>query len=133
MAAPIGNKYAVGNKGGRPPLYNNAEDLASEVNKYFEWCLAENVKSTITGLALYLGFCSRSNFDDYIEKSDEFKYVIKRAKLAVENSYELSGQTIDIFALKNMGWEDRRKSELSGGIDVNKKPSWFDDGEQKTA
>lgn len=78
--------------------------------EYFEDCVQEKQKVTITGLCLHLGFSSRSSLDDYEKRSDEFSYIIKRCRLAVENSYETNGQTIDIFALKNMGWKD--KSEM---------------------
>lgn len=103
MAAAPHNKYAIGNKGGRPPIYNSPEELATEIHNYFE----QGSKATITGLALFLGFESRSSLDDYSKRSDEFSFIIKRAKLAVENSYEQSGQAFDIFALKNMGWRDK--------------------------
>lgn len=103
MGAAPHNKYALGNKGGRPPIYNSPEELAIEIHNYFE----QDSKATITGLALFLGFESRSSLDDYSKRSDEFSFIIKRAKLAVENSYEQSGQAFDIFALKNMGWRDK--------------------------
>lgn len=118
MAAPKGNKFALGNKGGRPAVYNTPDELRDAIEEFFDYCNETNEKATITGLALYLGFSSRSSLDDYINRGNEFSAVIKRGKLAVENSYELSGQTIDIFALKNMGWSDRheidQKTELSG-------------------
>lgn len=115
----IGNKYALGNNGGRPPYYDTAEDLLKQVQLYFEECETEKIKTTITGLALYLGFASRSSLDDYEAKGEEFSYIIKRSKLAVENGYELNGQTIDIFALKNMGWKDKSEVEQSGGLLIN--------------
>jgi hypothetical protein len=120
MGAPKGNVYALGNKGGRPPMYDSPEELATQVNSYFGYCKKSDIKATITGLALYLGFCSRQSLEDYVEK-EEFTYIIKRAKLAVENSYELSGQTIDIFALKNMGWKDKSEQEIKvpQGLTVN--------------
>lgn len=118
MAAAVGNKYALGNQGGRPAMYDTPEEFAAACQDYFDWCGNNSEKPTITGLTLYIGFCSRSSLDEYEKKSEEFKYIIKRAKLAVENSYELSGQTIDIFALKNMGWKDKTETELSGKIDL---------------
>ncbi len=102
MAAAIGNKYAMGANNGRPAHYEAPELLATECQAFFDWCMESGTKSTITGLALYLGFCSRSSFDDYEKRSEDFSYIVKRAKMAVENGYELSGQTIDIFALKNI-------------------------------
>lgn len=110
MAAPTGNKYALGNSGGQPAYYKTPDELRDACLQYFDYCKENKEKATITGLALYLGFAARSSLDDYEEKGEEYSYIIKRARLAVENSYELSGQTIDIFALKNMGWKD--KSEL---------------------
>lgn len=109
MAAPLGNKFAVGNTGGRPPKFDSKEALEAKISAFFDSCKEDGVKGTITGLALYLGFCSRSSLDDYAEKGEEYSYTIKRAKLAVENSYELSASTFDIFALKNMGWKDRQE------------------------
>lgn len=121
MAAAIGNKYALGNTGGRPAVYATPEELIEEVKAYFDYCKITPEKATITGLTLYLGFSSRSSLDDYTDRNNEFSYIIKRAKLAVENSYELSGQTFDIFALKNMGWRDKTETDLRlpDGMTVN--------------
>lgn len=110
MATKIGNKYALGNDGGRPAHFETPEQLHAKAMEYFEHCESNREKVTVTGLCLFLGFSSRSSLDDYEKRGDEFSYIIKRSRLAVENSYETSGQTIDIFALKNMGWKD--KSEM---------------------
>jgi hypothetical protein len=113
-----GNKYEIGSNAGRPAHYETPEDLIKEVIKYFNECKAENIKATVTGLTLFLGFSSRSSLDDYANRSDEFSYIIKRAKLAVENSYELSGTAFDIFALKNMGWKDRSEIDHLNPVPV---------------
>lgn len=118
MAAAKGNKYALGANSGRPAHYPTTEDLLAACIGYFDYCVENSTKATVTGLALFLGFCSRASFDDYEKRNDEFSYIIKRSKLAVENSYELSGQTIDIFALKNMGWKDKTETEHSGEMSV---------------
>lgn len=107
MPAPAGNTYALGNNGGRPAHYDTPEEFAAAVIDYFDYCKTHTEKTTITGLCLYLGFASRSTLDDYVKKDEEFSYIAKRAKLAVENGYEKSGGVIDIFALKNMGWKDK--------------------------
>jgi len=98
------------NKGGRPPHYSNPEDLANRVTEYFEFCDEKKDKATITGLTLFLGFCDRSSLIDY-SKNEGFSHIIKAAKTMIENSYEEHGQTIDIFALKNMGWKDKQEVE----------------------
>lgn len=118
MAAPKGNKYALGGNEGRPAKYTTPEDLAAKVIEYFSDCDEAKYKATVTGLVLYLGFASRSSLDDQEKRGEDFSYIIKRAKLAVENSYELSGQSFDIFALKNMGWRDRTEQEISGAVPV---------------
>jgi len=116
MTASTGNKFALGNNGGRPPAYESPKDLEEKCLSFFNYCIDENVKPTITGLTLYVGFSSRSSWDDY-KKREGFSYIVKRAKLTVENAYEQSGTTFDMFCLKNMGWKD--KSELDIGGDVN--------------
>lgn len=136
----------MGDLGGRPPVFETPEDIQAKITEYFEWVKGEmnppeewhdkgaykrppeNV--TITGLALYLGFESRQSFYDN-EKRDGFSYVIKRARMKVENGYEnklldSKNPTGPIFALKNMGWSDKQeieqKTEHSGGIAI----SWTD-------
>lgn len=117
MAAPIGNKFALGlDTSGRPPAYDNPKDLYINCNEYFIHCIDNTEKITITGLALFLGFCSRNTLYEY-GKKEEFKDIIKRACLVVENSYETNGGTIDIFALKNMGWIDRTDLHHGGQPD----------------
>ena len=119
MAAPKDNKYALGNNGGRPPVFDNPKDLEKKCIAYFKYCIEKIEKPTITGLTLYVGFCSRSSWDEYIKK-DVFSDIVKRAKLAVENSYEQNGNTIDIFALKNMGWTDRQEIYQTNTVDAVK-------------
>lgn len=131
MPAPKGNKFALGNNGGRPPKYNNVKELEDKINEYFN----EGVKvrpiiigkapyqkeifievPTITGLTFYLGFESRNSFYAY-GKKEEFKYIVKRARLFVECEYEEQLQhgnvTGAIFALKNMGWKDKSEQDLN--------------------
>ena len=107
MAAPKGNKFALGlTDTGRPPIYDNPEDLKNKCIEYF----TKHTKYTITGLSLYLGFAHRCSLDYYTKKSDEFSYVIKRAKMVVEQGYEEmfhNGSNAGIFPLKNMGWKDK--------------------------
>jgi hypothetical protein len=143
MPAPKGNKNAVGNNGGRPPLYSDPIELQKKVDEYFEGLKGEfhykeddegeKIKvwdvypenATITGLILYIGFESRSTFYEY-EKKVEFSNIIKRASLRVENEYEKALRndkqaTGSIFALKNMGWSD--KSEIDHNINMPNLPN----------
>lgn len=97
-------------KVGVPPFYETPAQLQEAIERYFN---DENNKPfTITGVAFELGFESRQSFYDY-EKKPEFAYIIKRARLVVENAYELNlqkGKPVGaIFALKNMGWKDQKE------------------------
>jgi hypothetical protein len=121
--------------GGRPPKFKTAQDLHDAVSGYWEYIKGEKIKvrneagdeigeeysrypehASISGLADYLGFESRQSMYDY-EKKSKFSYIIKRAKLKVEASYEQrlnsNSPTGAIFALKNMGWKDKTEQEIT--------------------
>ena len=124
MAAPKGNKHGVGY--GRPPIFNSPEHLQEMIEAYFNGGAnkrtvivgkGENKQAieipiyTITGLCYYLGFESRQSFYDY-EKNTSFSYIIKKARLRIEQHYEETLQMDvpaagSIFVLKNMDWRDR--------------------------
>lgn len=134
-----GNTISVGNDGGRPSMYDTAEELEKKILDYFEWIKGEYEERegerkiitkdgsvieekyaywfelrkkeipTITGLAIFLGFASRQSMYDYIIKP-EFAYEIKRALLKVENSYE------------NRLWDDKP----TGAIFALKNMGWAD-------
>ena len=117
MSAAKDNKYALGNNGGRPPIFATPEDLETKCIDYFKYCIENEEKPTITGITLYVGFCERKSWDDYAKKQ-EFLHIVKRAKLTVEHSYENSATTFDMFALKNMGWSDKSEVEMSGDVNI---------------
>jgi len=107
----MNNAYKTGNAG-RNPMFEKPEDLNTKATEYFDYCQRRKVKATITGCALFLGFASRQSLYEY-EARPAFKYYVQRIRLAIENSYELGGQTIDIFALKNLGWTDRQAIDIT--------------------
>lgn len=98
-------------KVGRPLKINSAKELEKLVDEYFSQT-NEN-KITITGLCLHLGL-TKETFYEYARR-EEYKHILNRARLMVENSYEMSlrenGRTGDIFALKNFGWRDKVEYE----------------------
>ena len=137
--APKGNQFALGNKGGRPPLFKTYKELQEAINDYFNKGIkkrkvligkAPNQQAieieipTITGLCYFIGFESRQSFYR-LEDNLEFSYTIKRARLFIEKEYEeqLSvGNTIGaIFALKNMGWAD--KTEIDHNVNIPQLPT----------
>lgn len=93
---------------GRPPEYETPEELEEKIQEYF----ALNERAIISGLALFLGFESRQSFYDY-EKRPKFSYVIKRARLIIENKVEEmaidSPNAVQIFRLKQLGWTDKQE------------------------
>lgn len=115
---------------GQPAYYSTPEELQKAIDDYFVHIEGEfhyeadpddeskDIKvydrysepATITGLCLFLGFESRQSFHDY-GKREGFSYTIKKARLRVENAYEIAlnhsrQPTAQIFALKNLGWVD---------------------------
>jgi len=110
---------------GRPHKFQDATELQSKIDDYFNTTPADEV--TITGLALHLD-TSRETLMDYEngtwganltdEEQKSLSYTIKKAKLRVHNEYEKDlrrkGRGGDIFALKNFGWKDKQESEVYG-------------------
>ena len=148
MAAPKGNKFAVGANSGRPKIYNSPTKFKNECDGYFEYCLGKyrNKRTkigmaddkptyqvvreclrppehpTLTGLALYLGFHCLETFREY-EAREEFSSAAKRARLKITMGYEaklVTGKpTGSIFALKNI---DRRNWEDKTVVDYTDLP-----------
>jgi hypothetical protein len=132
LPAPKGNKYAKGCKtSGRPALYKTVEDLELRIDEYFNDCPDKRTVytktgtavqipcPTITGLSLFLGFCSRSSMYEYENEHKEFSDTIKKARSKMEVIYEQllqDGNSGAIFALKNFGWKDKQEIEHSGQI-----------------
>ena len=117
-------------KGGRPPLFTSADEMQKVIDEYFNNPPTKDIMLangggiypfpclTITGLCLHLGFCDRSAFYKYEEK-EEFRHTIKKARLRIENDYEMGlklggNPSGNIFALKNFGWKDKQEVEQSG-------------------
>jgi hypothetical protein len=118
MSAPIGNKNAVGNAGGRPTKYK------------VEYCemVVEHMKdgASLTSFAASIGV-HRGTINEWIDQHLEFSEAIKRGKAACSAWWEALGRknasegggnaTLVIFGLKNMGredWRDRQDIEHSG-------------------
>lgn len=96
---------------GRPPVYKSPKELDKKIQEYLDETTEKKLPLTISGLCYHCGFESRQSFYAY-EKKPEFSYTIKRARLAIEVSYEMSlhKQSVSgaIFALKNLGWIDEQ-------------------------
>ena len=100
--------------GGRPPIYNNPEQMQSIIDDYFTEAAD---KPTVTGLALALGLNSRQSILNY-EVKPEFVDTVKRAKQRVQQALEkhLYSQSVAgvIFNLKNnFGWRDTQEININ--------------------
>lgn len=100
-------------EGERRTVTGKGEDKVETFETYtYIFCVRNPEIPTITGLALFLGFSSKSTLYEYT-KQPEFSDSIKRGLLRIEKNYE-AGLWSDkptgvIFALKNMGWVDKKE------------------------
>jgi hypothetical protein len=121
------------NKGGHPPIIENAEEMQKKVEEYFTSLMPTPIldkdgraietdkgrvaytkerKPSVVGLALFLGYESRQSFYDNIKK-EEFSYILKRARSKVELGVLDNGmdekipQSLTIFLLKQFGYSDK--------------------------
>ena len=96
--------------GGRDPFYNTPKEMSEKAIEYFKHCAKTGEKRKVTGLVLFLGFKDKKSLRDYREKP-EFSPLIKKMLTLVEKHYEdrldENNPAGAIFALKNMGWDDR--------------------------
>ena len=111
---------------GRPVKYATPEKMQIAIDAYFDSCFDADEETgkrvqvepfTITGLALALDL-TRQGLCEY-EAKEAFSDTIQKAKLRVEQYAEKSVFTARnpagaIFILKNHGWSDTQKLELTG-------------------
>lgn len=97
---------------GRPPKYQNADEFAELVARYFDECATLRDVPTISGLAVYLD-CDRKTLLSY-KKRDDFlpsiKMALARCEAVIESRALMGGlnATMSIFTLKNnYGWVDK--------------------------
>jgi len=87
-----------------------AEEDQNPAKKISKESKHESAPITLSGLAYFLGFESRDAFADY-EQNGKFPGLLKRARLYIEAAYERKlhqqSPTGAVFALKNMGWNEK--------------------------
>lgn len=134
--------------GGRPPTFTSVEDMEKLIDKFFEDCDGKIVYDkdgnpvrnkdgkiirddrrpyTVTGLALALGFNSRTSLLNY-EGKEEFMDTIKRAKARVERYaeerlYDNNGANGAKFSLANnfKGWTEKQtiEADVKNKVTIN--------------
>ena len=104
--------------------YNLKRVAAKEAGKYTYTKVyhRDREPATFSGLALFLGFNSLRNFDDY-EPKGQLSQILKQGRLRIEAEYEkrlhehyTSGP---IFALKSRGWNDGKTTEQPSSHSLN--------------
>ena len=124
-----GRKAQAVKKIGRPRIIESPAEMERLVAEYVTKCHEKDEPLTPTGIILHLGLSSRQSLDQYAERP-EFTDSVKRAKLLIENGYEVDLRRTgnpagSIFALKNMGWSDRQEVEVRGvlaHLDISRLP-----------
>lgn len=108
------------------PAYSPSE-FAEKVEQYFidggterEVILGQGANKytktimifTLTGLTLYLGLNDKKDLFN-LERNVRYREVIKNARTRIERVYEenlqTTGNSANIFALKNFGWVDKQE------------------------
>lgn len=119
MPAPKGNKFAKGNTGGRPRLFQSPEAFEEKANAYFAQLTSED-RPTLAGLCLFMGFCDKESFSNYASYGEEFFRTIKRTQLRIEadrHNRLIGKDTFTpgvIFDLKNNhGWVDQQTVNMT--------------------
>ncbi|HEX8020195.1 terminase small subunit [Mucilaginibacter sp.] len=88
------------------PVKNSKDNAETIEHKIWD---REPEPATLSGLALALGFSSRQEFNNYIQNG-RFAPAVKQGILRVEACYEAhlhQNTTGAMFALKNMGWNEK--------------------------
>lgn len=117
-------KRTASNNFGRKLKWADREELREAVEEYFEKRAEEKKPPSFTGLALHLGFVSKTSIHQYGER-DQFADIIQWARLRVENYYEealstkRSGHAGAIFILKNHGWSDTMDMNHTGDLSIS--------------
>lgn len=107
-------------KVGRPPKNDpdGVDEIQKKIDLYFESLERINADGdavtddpTFCGLALALGYSSRTSLWENANAGNPISEPIKRSLLRIEESYEkalrFQSCTGSIFALKNRGWTDK--------------------------
>lgn len=90
MGAPFGNKYALGNKGGRPAKYTD-EWIAEEAIALHKWVI-EDKGNYIGSFAKQRGY-HRRRIPEFVNKSKEFALAYEEAQQWQEEKFLMNALT----------------------------------------
>lgn len=111
---------------GQPPKYKSVELFKKKIAEYFASITDDKGEykkpPTVSGMAIFLGFCDRRSMYHYRDK-DAFYAPVKRAIGMVEAYNEEkcargSRAAGNIFILKNFGWTDTQEITNKGDMGI---------------
>ncbi|NML70055.1 hypothetical protein HHL23_09600 [Chryseobacterium sp. RP-3-3] len=140
MAATVGNKYyKLRSKDGRNKIFENAEDLNTEIEKYFQEksesfinkpdiiksgdLAGENIQIKIDDfptkeeLSIYLGFAKWESLKNYKEYTEDFLEVITWAETVIYNwklKYTAIGVLNANIIARDLGIADKQDLTTNG-------------------
>ncbi len=83
-----GRPYEGEDLGGRPRLYETPEEFDTRVEEYYNYCKGNPLEPmTITGLTLFMGFCSVQTLYNY-QTYEGFLEPVSRARTLISYGYE---------------------------------------------
>lgn len=112
---------------GSEHLYPDCDELIEEIQEYFTQCDGCHEVYTVTGLALFLGYCDISNLRRARKRDNEQAIVLESAVSYIGRQHEaalsrITGQTSGaVFWLKNHGWnaEEQQEVTVHDGFKIN--------------
>jgi hypothetical protein len=122
MAAPKGNKYAVGNHGGRPLKFPDPAAFAQLIDDFFVHCKESDEKPTIEHMAVFMD-TTNDILLEYANRSDEYSKPYQKAKQRcldwlINDGLRARNPAMHIFLAKNnYGYKD--KQEIDTNINVS--------------
>lgn len=99
--------------GGRPSLFNSADELEEKIEVYKKYLATESKPPTLAGMAYYTGI-DRKTLYNYSKKDEFFPVIKKFVDWILMNFEEIAIETGGsgiIFILKQYGYSD--KSEVT--------------------
>ena len=110
--------------------YQIVEEVELAIDGYFDFCDEEERPPTVTGLAVFMGFSSRSALDMYQTYGDGYAYALARAKSIIEDvtivgmlTTGVSPNGVSIILRNHHGFKDTKEHTVGFTPDALKRLS----------
>lgn len=146
MAAPVGNKYAIGNSG-RAKKFSSPEEFQQFVDEYFQWCDQNPITEqnwvgkngdqvfktkqrpyTIEGLCLHLdidrqtllNYQNRKGYEDFFDIITRAKRKITQNNITYALTGEYNARLVQFLLSNNTEYKNQETHEVNLGEDTIK-------------